>query len=96
MRRRPKAKAPAVASYLATGRWPTFDPMDWEGATMWARWEQWYLAQTWATDLGPELWTAWNDYAASVQPPMVPQDWIDTVGVDVSRGGHLVKDRRKV
>lgn len=96
MRRRPRATAPAVSSYLDTGEWPSFDPMAWPGNTIYARWESWYAAQTWALDLEPQLWTAWNEHARSQQPPMVPQDWIDTVGVDVSRGGHLVKDRKKV
>lgn len=63
---------------------------------MWARWEAWYLAQDWANDLPSELWTAWNEHARSQQPPMIAQDWIDALGVDAMRGGHLVKDRRKV
>ncbi|MGJ5591845.1 hypothetical protein ACSBQY_11635 [Micrococcus lylae] len=71
-----------------------FDPMEWEGDTLYARWEAWYFAQEWANDLPSELMVDWNEHAREQMPPMVPQDWIDAIGVDAMRGGHLVKDRR--
>lgn len=93
MRRRRQASAPALATYYSTGEFPTFDPSEWDGDTLYARWEAWFDAQAWADVLTAEDLAAWSDYAASVAPVMVGEDWIRALGVDARRGGHVVKNR---
>ena len=96
MRRRRHSAVPALAAYYQAGTFPEFDPADWEGDTLYARWEAWHAAQTWTDALTADDLTAWADYAASVAPTMTGDDWVRAVGVDARRGGHLVDNREKV
>jgi len=95
MRRRRRASAPALATYYATGAFPEFDPSAWEGETLYARWEAWMHAQTWADTLTAGDLAAWMDYADTVAPPMTGDDWVRAVGVDARRGGHLVRNGKR-
>ena len=92
MRRRRRASAPALATYYSTGDFPTFDPSEWDGDTLYARWEAWFDAQSWADVLTADDLAAWCEHAEALAPVMVGEDWIRALGVDARQGGHVVKN----